>query len=82
MDIDEDGEWTDVVRKSKVLATRMKIRRKFLGYFEAIASMPSHHRTNGRNYRMIVRRKLYHNVMLEMDCLLAAVDSMHMTVYK
>ncbi|KAI9611992.1 hypothetical protein H4Q26_008082 [Puccinia striiformis f. sp. tritici PST-130] len=46
MDIDEDGEWTDVVCKSKVLATRMKIRRKFLGYFEAIASMPSHRCTN------------------------------------
>ncbi|KAI7933642.1 hypothetical protein MJO28_017539 [Puccinia striiformis f. sp. tritici] len=82
MDIDEDGEWTDVAHRSKVLATRMKIRCKFLGYFEAIASMPSHRHTNGRNYRMIARRKLYHNVMLEMDCLLAAVDSLHMTVYK
>ncbi|KAH9458493.1 hypothetical protein PSHT_13499 [Puccinia striiformis] len=67
MDIDEDGEWTDVVCKSKVLATRMKIRRKFLGYFEAIASMPSHRCTNRQNYRMIARRKLYHDVMLEMD---------------
>ncbi|POV96877.1 hypothetical protein PSHT_14879 [Puccinia striiformis] len=80
MDIDEDGEWTNVVHKSKVLATRMKIRRKFLGYFEAIASMPSHHRTNGQNYRMIVRRKLYHNIMLEMDCLLAAVVSLTGTI--
>ncbi|POV99521.1 hypothetical protein PSHT_13498, partial [Puccinia striiformis] len=79
--VDEDGEWTDVVRESKVLATRMKIRCKFLGYFEAIASMPSHRRTNGQNYRMIVRRKLYHDVMLEMDRLLAAFDSVHMTVY-
>ncbi|KAI7933149.1 hypothetical protein MJO29_017007 [Puccinia striiformis f. sp. tritici] len=81
MDIDKDGEWADIVRESKVVATQMKTLCKFLGYFEAIASMPSHCRTNGCNYRMIARRKLYHDVMLEMDRSLAAVDSVHMTVY-